>query len=260
MEIAGYIASILIGLSLGLLGGGGSILTVPVLVYLFEVEPAAATSYSLFIVGCASMVGMVRKYLSGQVSIKTAVLFGITSVVTVLLVRRYVLVAIPEVLGVIGGKVISRSVLIMVLFAVLMLLASVSMIRGRKDATGEKKPVKLLPLILYGIGIGLVTGLLGAGGGFLLVPALVFIVGLDMKKAVGTSLAIIAMNSLIGFAGDIGQFAIDWRLLSTITGIALIGIFIGIALSKKIPAAQLKKGFGWFVLVMGTLIIIKELF
>lgn len=259
MEIAGYIASVFIGLTLGLIGGGGSILTVPVMVYLFEVGPAEATSYSLFIVGSTSLVGAVRKYSAGQVSIKTATLFGVTSVITVLLVRRYVLTAIPEHLGAIGSWEVTRSALIMILFAVLMLLASISMIRGRKDVAKSEKPVKMLPLILYGVAIGCVTGLLGAGGGFLLVPALVFIVGLDMKKAVGTSLAIIAINSLIGFTGDIGQFDIDWGLLLTVTVIALAGIFTGIALSKKIPGAKLKKGFGWFVLIMGAYILIKEL-
>lgn len=259
MEIAGYIAAILIGLSLGLLGGGGSILTVPVLVYLFSIDATEATSYSLFIVGAASLVGAIRKYLAGQVNIKTALLFGITSVATVLLVRRYVLTAIPEVIGVVGEKEITRTTVIMVLFAVLMLMASISMIRGRKTSDNTKNNIRVLPLILYGIGIGSVTGLLGAGGGFLLVPALVFIVGLDMKKAVGTSLAIIAMNSLIGFAGDVGQFRFDWFMLLSITGVALAGIFIGIALSKKVEGSQLKKGFGWFVLIMGIFIIMKEL-
>lgn len=258
MEVAGYIASVLIGLSLGLIGGGGSILTVPVLVYLFGIDPANATSYSLFIVGSTSLVGAVRKYTTGHVSLKTAILFGVTSVITVLLVRRFVLVNIPEHLGMIGGWEVKRSVIIMILFAVLMLLASISMIRGRKNAEEKEKSVAVLPLVLYGVGIGLVTGLLGAGGGFLLVPALVFFVGLDMKKAVGTSLTIIAINSLIGFLGDIGQFSINWGLLLTITGIALVGIFIGISLSKKIPGEKLKKGFGWFVLLMGIYILIKE--
>ncbi|MCB9047280.1 MAG: sulfite exporter TauE/SafE family protein [Chitinophagales bacterium] len=260
MEIAGYIASVLIGLSLGLIGGGGSILTVPVLVYLFGVDPTTATSYSLFIVGITSLIGAVRKYAIGQVSMKTAQLFGITSLVTVLLVRRYIIPAIPEHLGSAGGIILTRSMLTMVLFAILMLLASISMIRGRKDAEEKEKPIEVIPLLLYGVGIGIITGLLGAGGGFLLIPALIFFVGLDMKKAVGTSLVIIAMNSLVGFAGDIGHFAMDWVLLLTVSGIAVGGIFAGIVISHKVAGSKLKKGFGWFVLIMGIYIIIKELF
>ena len=259
MELAGYIASIFIGLSLGLIGGGGSILTVPVLVYLFSVNPTIATSYSLFIVGSTSLIGAIRKYAIGQVSLKTAQLFGITSVITVLLTRRYIIPAIPEHLGMVGSIALTKSMLTMVLFAILMLLASVSMIRGRKDAEEKEKPIDVVPLLLYGVGIGLVTGFLGAGGGFLLIPALVYFVGLDMKKAVGTSLAIIAFNSLIGFAGDIGTVKMDWPLLLTITGIATAGIFTGIIMGKKIPGRNLKKGFGWFVLAMGIYIMAKEL-
>lgn len=258
MEIAGYIASIFIGLSLGLLGGGGSILTVPVLAYLFSVHPTVATSYSLFIVGSTSLVGAVRKYSIGQVSVPTALLFGVSSITTVILTRRFIIPQIPEHLGRIGEVAITKSALTMVLFAVLMLLASFSMIKGRKEVDQNKKPVKVLPMLLYGVGIGMVTGFLGAGGGFLLIPALVFFVGLDMKKAVGTSLAIIAMNSLIGFTGDLGIIEIDWQLLITVSVISLAGLFAGIYLSKKISGAKLKKGFGWFVLIMGVYIIIKE--
>ncbi len=259
MEVAGYIASILIGLSLGLIGGGGSILTVPVLVYLFGVNPTVATSYSLFIVGSTSLIGAIRKYAIGQVSMKTAQLFGITSVITVLLTRRYIIPAIPEHLGMVGSMVLTKSMLTMVLFAILMLLASVSMIRGRKNVEEKEKPIDIIPLLLYGVGIGLVTGFLGAGGGFLLIPALVYFVGLDMKKAVGTSLVIIAINSIIGFIGDIGIVKMDWPLLITVTGIATAGIFTGIFIGKKITGDKLKKGFGWFVLVMGVYIMLKEL-
>lgn len=259
MEVAGYIASVLIGLSLGLIGGGGSILTVPVLVYLFGTNPTVATSYSLFIVGSTSLIGALRKYAIGEVSVKTAQLFGITSVITVLLTRRYIVSGIPEHLGMLGSLPLTKSMLTMVLFAVLMLLASVSMIRGRKEVEEKEKPVALVPLLAYGVGIGVVTGLLGAGGGFLLIPALIYFVGMDMKKAVGTSLAIIAINSLIGFIGDLGNIPIQWPFLLTITGIAIAGIFIGIFISKKMHNTKLKKGFGWFVLLMGIYIMLKEL-
>lgn len=258
MEIAGYIASILIGLSLGLLGGGGSILTVPVLAYLFGVHPTIATSYSLFIVGSTSLVGAFRKYSIGQVSVPTALLFGVSSITTVILTRRFIIPRIPEHLGMIGDVEITKAAVTMVLFAMLMLLASFSMIKGRKEVEEKEKPINVLPMLLYGVGIGLVTGFLGAGGGFLLIPALVFFVGLDMKRAVGTSLAIIAMNSLIGFIGDIGIVKVDWQLLLIVSGISLVGLFLGISLSKKVSGPKLKKGFGWFVLIMGVYIIIKE--
>ncbi len=258
IEIVGYIASILIGLSLGLIGGGGSILTVPLLVYLFNIDPTVATSYSLFIVGSASLVGAWRNYAKGHVSIKTALLFGVTSVTTVFLTRKFIIPAIPEQITTIGSFEVTRSLLTMVLFAILMLMASIKMIKGRKETTEETKKASITALILYGVGIGLVTGFLGAGGGFLIIPALVFLVGLDMKTAIGTSLAIIALNSLIGFTGDIGTMPIDWTFLLTITAISVAGIFVGIQLGKKIPGDKLKKGFGWFVLIMGIYILIKE--
>lgn len=258
MEILGYLASIFIGLSLGLIGGGGSILTVPVLVYLFGVNPTLATSYSLFIVGIVSLIGAIRKSKVKEVDLKTAILFGITSIATVLLTRIYILPAIPEQIATLGEVNITKSALTMILFAMLMLLASVSMIKGRKTVVAKDKPSGIVLLVLYGIGIGLVTGFLGAGGGFLLIPALVFFVKLDMKVAVGTSLAIIAMNSLIGFLGDVATTKMDWQLLLTVTAIAIAGIFIGITLSKNIPAAKLKKGFGWFVLIMGVYILFRE--
>lgn len=259
MEILGYIASFLVGVSLGLIGGGGSILTVPLLVYLFGVEPVKATAYSLFVVGIAGLTGAVKNYKSGKVHMKTTLLFGITSVITVVVVRRFIVPAIPRHIGYIGNMEITNSMLTMVLFAMLMLFASVSMIKGKKvkEVYGEQRSD--MKLLVYGVGIGLVTGLLGAGGGFLLIPALIFFAGLEMKTAVGTSLSIIAMNSLIGFASDVWFMKIDWVLLLSVSGIAVSGIFAGMALGKRIPGGNLQKGFGWFVLITGSYILIKEL-
>lgn len=259
MEIIGYIASIFIGLSLGLIGGGGSILTVPLLAYLFGIEPTTATSYSLFIVGSASLVGAWRNYTKGLVDIKTTLLFGITSITTVFITRKFIIPNIPDNITTIGTFEVSRSLLTMVLFAVLMLLASIKMIKGRKAVSKQEAKASMGMLILYGVGIGLVTGFLGAGGGFLIIPALIFFVGLDMKTAIGTSLSIIALNSLIGFTGDIGNIDINWTFLLTITAISITGIFVGIQMGKKIEGAKLKKGFGWFVLIMAIYIIIKEI-
>lgn len=261
MEIVGYIASLLIGISLGLIGGGGSILTVPVMVYLFGLQPLLATSYSLFVVGSTSLIGAFDNFRKGLVNVKAALLFGASSIVTVFLTRKYLVPVIPKNIFTIGDVTITEPLLTMILFAVLMLLASISMIRNKKIATEEKECrdcVRFSKLVIYGIIIGLVTGLLGAGGGFLLIPALVLLLKLPMKKAIGTSLLIISLNSLVGFAGDLGHFSIDWIFLFKITAIAIAGIFIGGVLNKKIRAEKLKKGFGWFVLFMGIYIIVKE--
>jgi uncharacterized membrane protein YfcA len=262
MQIAGYVASALIGISLGLIGGGGSILTMPVLVYLFNVSPALATSYSLFVVGSSSLVGAWNNYKKGLVSIKTAILFGMSSVGTVFLTRKFIMPAIPEQISQVGSYAITKPLLIMVLFAMLMLAAALSMIRAKaKDETDavSERSIPLPSLLLNGLGIGLVTGLLGAGGGFLLIPSLVLLVKLPMKEAIGTSLLIIALNSLIGFTGDLGHHIIDWRLLLTISALAIAGIFVGGFISKRIPGEKLKAGFGWFVLAMGIYIIAREI-
>lgn len=261
MEVWGYFAAGLIGIALGLIGGGGSILTVPVLVYLFHIQPKLATSYSLFIVGITSLTGAITNYFKGWVDIKTALLFGVSSVTTVFLARRFLLPAIPEKISMLGGYPITSSLLIMVLFALLMIMASYSMINNKHTVvnTREKKINSVGSLMVYGVMIGLVTGILGAGGGFLIVPTLVLIIGLPMKEAIGTSLLIIAMNSLLGFTGDIGHVNLDWSLLLSLTGIAIAGVFTGSTIGKKIPGAKLKQGFGWFVLLMGLCILVKEL-
>lgn len=262
MEIAGYIASLIIGISLGLIGGGGSILTVPVLVYLFRVSPAPAMAYSLFIVGTTSLVGTFQKKKAGDVNLKTAIIFGIPSIAAVFVTRAFIVPAIPEILFTIAGLIITKEILLMMLFAILMLFASISMIRKKKIST-EQEPAEHLnySLILWeGIGVGLLSGLVGAGGGFLIIPALVLLGKLPMRQAVGTSLLIIAAQSLIGFTGDLGKHFMNWKILITVSGLAIIGIFIGNMLSRKISSRGLKKGFGWFVLAMGIYIIVKELF
>lgn len=261
MEIAGYLASILIGVALGLIGGGGSILTVPVLVYLLNVEPVLATAYSLFIVGTTSLVGSVSYFQKGLVNVRTAVVFGIPSIVAVFLTRAYIVPAIPSEIFSLGSLVITKPILLMLIFAVLMIFASYSMIKKDKTQTGNEISEQKFnyPLILIeGIVVGILTGLVGAGGGFLIIPALVILSKLPMKEAVGTSLVIIAAKSLIGFLGEGGESAMDWTLLLGVTAFAIVGIFIGMALSKRIDGKKLKPAFGWFVLVMGIYIIVKE--
>ena len=261
MEIIGYISSILIGISLGLIGSGGSILTVPVLVYLFSVDAVAATSYSLFIVGFTSAIGSVGYFKKGLVNVKTALVFGAPSIVAVFLTRAYIVPAIPKEVFTVGTFIVTKSILMMLLFAVLMVTASYSMIKkDKKKKEEDLGPQKFnYPVILLeGAIVGMVTGLVGAGGGFLIIPALVLLSKLPMKEAVGTSLVIIAAKSLIGFFGESGDTVINWSLLAMVASFATVGIFIGIYLSKKIDGAKLKPIFGWFVLFMGIYIIIKE--
>lgn len=260
--ILGYAAAILIGVSLGLIGGGGSILTVPVLVYILHIDPVLATAYSLFVVGTTSLVGAGNYMKSGLVDYKTAVVFAIPSFIAVFLTRKFLVPWLPDPLFTMGDMEVSKSVGIMVFFALIMLAASYSMIKEKKkDGEDENGEVKFnIPLIaLEGSVVGVITGIVGAGGGFLIIPALVLLARLPMKLAVGTSLLIIAAKSLIGFLGDISTQTIDWQMLLIFTGLSVVGIFIGSALSKKINDKALKKGFGWFVLVMGIYIIGKEL-
>ncbi|MFN5681027.1 MAG: sulfite exporter TauE/SafE family protein [Bacteroidota bacterium] len=276
MEILGYIGAVVMGLSLGLIGGGGSILTVPILVYLFQVDAVLATAYSLFIVGLTSLVGSVSHVRLGNVHWRTAIVFGIPSIISVFLTRSYLVPRIPDPIMTFGqdpsggaALVITKSVGLLLLFAVIMVMAAYSMIKpAKKSGTDtlsnaeDVQPQFNYPLILAeGASVGLVTGLVGAGGGFLFIPALVLLAKLPMKQAVGTSLMIIAAKSLIGFVGDMsGDEVIDWNFLAVFSSIAVVGILLGSWLSKRIPGEKLKPAFGWFVLVMGTYIIIKELF
>src|SRR5690554_3712370 len=220
MEILGYILSVFIGISLGLIGGGGSILTVPVFVYLFHIEPTLATSYSLFIVGMTSLTGAVYQYSKGYVDMKAAFSFGLMSVVTVFMVRKYLLPAIPDILFQLGAITVTKSTAIMVFFAALMLVASVSMILGHRERPTDA-PASLPKLLAFGAGVGLVTGLLGAGGGFLIIPALVLLTHTPIRTAIGTSLFIVTINSSVGFIGDIGHVYIDWLFLLKILGITV---------------------------------------
>jgi uncharacterized membrane protein YfcA len=265
MEIAGYIAAVFIGIVLGMMGGGGSILTVPVLVYLLHLDAITATTYSLFIVGVTSLTGGTRAYIKKQVDFKTVSEFGIPSIFSIFIARHFILPAIPDKLFSIGNVEFTRDVMLMVLFAFLMFAASAFMIfngddENKKAAVSPERNSTILPLALWGSAIGFITGLLGAGGGFLIIPALVLFVKLPMKTAIGTSLVIIAINSIFGFLFSLKQTPLDWKILLLFTGLAIIGIYSGSLWAEKIPGKFLRKIFGWFVLLMAIYILIKELF
>lgn len=260
MMLFGYILFALAGICLGLIGSGGSILTVPILVYLFHLDPVIATSYSLFIVGITSLNGAVLNYLEGNTRISLALPLGIISPLTVFVVRRYIFPHVPEHIAYIGKWELTRSLLIMVLFAILMFASAVSMLKKKQPApvANIHSRKQYLTLAVFGIAIGCVTGFLGSGGGFMIVPALVIFMKLPMKEAVGTSLLIIAVNSLVGFSGDIGHYEFDWLFLAVVTGLSVAGIFLGNRMAGNIAPHKLKTAFSWFVLIMGIYIIIKE--
>lgn len=259
MELLGYLGALVIGLILGLTGGGGSILTVPILVYVLLINPVTATAYSLFIVGTTSVFGATQNYYKGLVDVKTGFLFAIPSFVAVFITRKILVPLLPEVL-IKNPFVLEKSTFLMALFAVIMLFAAYSMLKKKKEISATETKSSLTNLIIQNFIIGIIIGLVGAGGGFLIIPSLVLFAKLPMKKAVGTSLFIIAMNSLIGFLGDVQNRTIDWIFLTKFTSLAIVGIFIGIYLNKFINEAQLKKGFGYFVLAMASFILLKEFF
>lgn len=261
LQYLGYFGALFIGLILGITGGGGSILTVPILVYLLNFSPVIATAYSLFIVGTTSAFGTIQNFRKGIVEVKTAFLFAIPSFIAVFATRKFIVPAIPEVLFQSTNITITKDLFLMVLFAVIMFAAAIPMLQKKTNAEPEisSKPV-LIVSILKIMAVGILIGLVGAGGGFLIIPALLFMARLPMRKAIGTSLLIIAINSLIGFTGDIGHFTIDWYFLLKFTSLAIAGIFIGIYCSRFVNEDKLKKAFGWFVLLMALFIFAREVF
>ncbi len=265
MIIAGFIAFLFIGLILGLIGGGGSILGVPVLVYMMCYSADVATGYSLFIVGLTALIGAIAYLRKGEISAEAIFQFAIASLTTVFCVRKFVMPSIPSTIH-LAELEISKHFIIMIVFAMLILASSISMIKKRKyNRINEtkwdefaKSPMGLPFIILLGITVGFITGFVGAGGGFIIVPVLIFFLRLNFKKAVGTSLCIIALNSLVGFTGNIGHQIINWPFLLSISSICAIGILLGSLLSNKVPTQKLKPAFGWFTLAVGIFVLIKE--
>lgn len=260
MEYLGYLFAVTIGLVMGLIGGGGSILSVPVFAYIFQINALEATTLSLFVVGVTSAVGSVGFIRDRVVNFRTVAYFGLPSIAGILFSRRVVLPHLPPYIIHRWGITLSKDMFILTLFGILMLISATKMIRKNTHLRPPQVKTNLTLLISQGLLVGIITGFIGAGGGFLIVPALVMLLGLTMRQAVGTSLVIISINSLIGFASSLDKIAIHWSFLLIFTSLSVLGIIFGAQISRKIDGAKLKPMFGWFVLVMGLWIIIKELF
>ena len=249
------------GSVLSLLGAGGSILTMPILVYLFSIPVVEATSYSLILVGLTALMGSIGYFRKGIIDIKTSIIFGIPSILGVLLARYFLLPSIPNEFEL--GFLITKDFLIMFLFSVLMIVAASMMIKEnkkKKNISQNAPKNKFLFVLIEGFIVGGITGFVGAGGGFLIIPTLVLLAGLEMKIAVGTSLIIIALKSIIGFGGDlIIGFQINWLFVFYFMIATLIGVIFGNYLSKKFTGDQLKKYFGIMILVIGFYIIAEQI-
>lgn len=259
MMILGYLLAVMMGLTLGLIGAGGSILTVPILVYLLGVKPVVATGYSLLVVGSAALTGAVRYWRNDLVNVRAALMFTIPAMLTVLFTRSFIVPAIPDPLA---G--ISKDIVIMLLFSALMIVAALFMLKPLKVTPHGHPPMtagRAVKLVSGSAGVGFLTGMVGAGGGFLIIPTLIVLFGLHIKEAIGTSLAVIAINSLVGFKGDLAAgIPLDWPLLGTFLGLTLIGMWLGTSLAAKVDGAKLKKLFGVFTLLVGIAVLAQELY
>lgn len=260
--LLGLALAIIVGITLGLVGSGGTILTVPILVYAMGVNPVIATTYSLFAIGATAIVGAVKGYYKKEIDNRKVLAFGLPSLLMVFIMRNYMLSLVPEVF-IVGSWEVHREVVLMLLFGGVMLASSYSMIRGTGFScvrTSKRNGDSIRQVVTQGLFVGFVTGIVGAGGGFLIIPTLINVFKLPLKKAVSTSLVIIAINSGFGLLGDVEKFSdFDWSLLLSYTFFAIVGILIGFLLSAKIDGEQLKKGFGYLILTVGLFVIIQEL-
>lgn len=264
LALVGYFFAVIMGMTLGTIGAGGSILTVPILVYFLGISPILATSYSLLIVGSTALVGGLQYLKRKEVDLNVVMLFSFPSLIAVYVTRRWLMPIIPDTLLTADKFIVTKDQGIMLLFVSLMVLASIFMIyrsQPLQQKSTLKKPFLGLIVTFEGIVVGVLTGIIGAGGGFLIIPALVLLAGLDMKMAIGSSLLIIAIKSMIGFVGDLqAGIYINYQLFLVFLMLTLVGLFLGTAISKKLPKETLKKGFGWFTLIMGMGILVNEFF
>ncbi|MDL1913955.1 MAG: sulfite exporter TauE/SafE family protein [Bergeyella sp.] len=260
MEYLGFSFAVIIGLVMGLIGGGGSILSVPVFVYLFHYDAITATSYSLFVVGVTSAFGVLGHIKERKIRLRYSVafLFGLPSILGVVFSRRIIVPNLPHYIVSRWGVVVTNETFVLLLFSMLMLVSSYQMIKNTPQRVGAAFRLNHTLLVSQGLLVGIVTGFVGAGGGFLIVPALVMLVKLNIREAIATSLFIIAINANIGFLSSLDGVLVDWGFLFTFSSLSILGIVIGLSLSKKIEGKRLKPIFGWFVLCMGVYVILKE--
>ena len=269
-EIIGYIAFVFIGFVLGVIGGGGSMLAVPVLVYLFadSVSVDQATTYSLFIVGVTSLFGSYSSLAKGDFKLEAIYLFALPSLISIFITRKYLMPCLPEVIFSFTSFNVTKNMTVLLTFSALIIFASYGMIKKNRNVRkkdlmwGEffRTPLKIPFIVLLGVMVGLVSGFVGAGGGFMIIPVLVIFLRIPMKQAIGTSLLIIAINSVVGFLGNIGGIQIDWKFLAIVVSLSVVGIFLGRYVSRYVSGKKLKPAFGWFALVVGFFILIKEIF
>lgn len=267
--IFGFGMALVIGLCLGIMGSGGSILTVPVLVYLFRMDPVPATAYSLFIVGVTSLIGLSTRLRAGKVDFRATLLFAVPSLVAVFVARKYVVHALPEAFDMPWGPPLSRGSIIMGVFGVVMFAAALSMLLHSKSrahgATGDDaKPSagrNASVIGIEGLLVGTITGFVGAGGGFLIVPVMVLLGHLSMETAIGTSLTIIFAQSLVGFLTDLSLLTdIRWSFLLGFTGLSVAGVVAGSFLAGYVPGQILRRAFGWFTLILAISILAHEFY
>jgi len=261
--LIGFLLAVLVGVTLGLVGSGGTILTLPILVYVMGVDPVLATTYSLFSIGVSSMVGAVRGFVAREIDVRRVFAFGLPSLLMVFVMRTFILPLVPEVIA-IGPWEVRQSILLMLLFAVVMSASSIAMIRETGfpffPSVGSGGASARL-VVLFGLFVGMVTGTVGAGGGFLIIPALIHFFKMPMKNAVSTSLVIIAVNSLFGVLGDLEKLPVfDWTLILGYTIFVVSGIFVGFGLSGRMDGRKLGRLFGWLILLMGIYVVVREVF
>jgi len=259
-DIIGFVCAIFIGIILGLIGGGGSILTIPVLVYILGVETILATSYSLFITGTTALFGAIKNIKNGTVNLRVGLIFAFPSLISIYLTRRFIITSLPEKINITERLIFYKEELIMLFFAIIMLFSAFYMLKKRKERNRNKE-IKYLYITLEGLIVGVISGLIGVGGGFLIIPALVFAGGLSMKIAVGTSLIIITLKSFIGIIGDLyTPIKINYLFLLKFSFFSVVGMSLGLYISKFMSEEKLKKIFGFFVLFISVFIFIKELY
>lgn len=259
MELFGYASLIGVGVLLGMMGSGGSILSVPILVYLFSLDVVVASSYALFTVGTTSLIGTVLKHRDRVVDLSTVLQFGLPSLLATFCTRKWIVCNLPDVLFMYGSVPITRRAILLSVFAMVIMISSTMVIRGSQSGARESAASpNPLALILGGLGVGVLSGLAGIGGGFLILPTIVLFAGLRFTAAVGSALPIIAMNSLVGFVGGLSSHSVDWIFLISISTLAAFGIFLGDIFTSRFSPHILKRVFGWSAFLLGVWIMLEE--